>query len=79
MMHNNDTLIGPVDVGQHGWAQRHINDSPRNEGTEVQRMSRRCRSCGAMGNDDELAGGYCWRCDKIAGDVMAGLKMELEG
>ena len=36
---------------------------------------RRCRLCGTA--EDELLGGYCGRCDKIVGDVWAGLALEL--
>ncbi len=39
---------------------------------------KRCAGCGGLFQADELLGPYCGRCDKIAGDVTAGLKAELE-
>jgi hypothetical protein len=42
---------------------------------EVRKM-RRCVACGAIENA-ELLGVYCDRCEKIAGDVWAGLAAEL--
>jgi hypothetical protein len=44
---------------------------------EVKKM-RRCRLCGTA-EDTELLGGYCGRCEKIVGDVWAGLALELNG
>jgi hypothetical protein len=35
----------------------------------------RCPMCGAFKAEDEL-GLYCWRCDKIIGDVQADLMIE---
>ena len=37
---------------------------------------RKCKLCGK--NTPELLGTYCGRCDKIVGDVQAGLAAELE-
>jgi hypothetical protein len=37
---------------------------------------RECKWCGK--DTSELLGGYCGRCDKILGDVHAGLAAELE-
>ena len=38
---------------------------------------RRCVGCGAI-EKAEFLGMYCGRCDKIAGDVWAGLALELK-
>ena len=36
----------------------------------------RCRLCGRASEPDGCLGVYCARCDKIAGDVWAGLAAE---
>jgi len=40
---------------------------------------RPCIGCGCYFEGNDLYGGYCQRCDKIAGDAMTDLKAELEG
>ena len=40
---------------------------------------RRCRLCGRLKNEPDTDGLYCGRCEKIQGDVMADLAVELCG
>ena len=36
---------------------------------------KKCKSCGKEKEDDEM---YCGRCEKIVGDVMMDLRVEME-
>ena len=40
---------------------------------------KRCKLCGKLKSPIDLDGQYCGRCEKIAGDVMLDLKLELLG
>lgn len=40
---------------------------------------RKCKSCGELKSPECRADLYCIKCDKIQGEVMAGLKAELLG
>ena len=38
---------------------------------------KQCERCSRLRAEDEFIGGYCGRCDKVAGDVQAEFSAEL--